>query len=139
LNTYKSQVQVTILPEDRFKELIKKIKEKDIDLGVCFETSVKFVSFEDGLLKWESCPDENCKELFKRFFSPVIRPLINEIFGIGTKIEPIRCEKKNENIKKNINKKIKTESILSDKSEDVIKKVREIFGSGVLIEKIIQK
>ena len=106
---------------------------------MCFETSVKFISFKDGLLKWESCPNENCKEQFKRFFSPVIRPLINEIFGMGTKIEPIRCEKKNENIEKNINKEIKTESILTDKSEDVIKKVREIFGSDILIEKIIHK
>jgi len=94
LNTYKPQEQITISPKDKFKELIKKIKEKDIDLGVCFETSVKYISFENGVLKWESCPDENCKEQFKRFFSPVIRPLINEIFGMGTKIEPIRCEKK---------------------------------------------
>jgi DNA polymerase-3 subunit gamma/tau len=137
--TYKPQTQIPVSAEDRFKELIKKIKEKDIDLGVCFETSVKFISFENGVLKWESCPDENCKEQFKRFFSPVIRPLINEIFGMGTKIEPIRCEKKNENIEKNINKEIKTESILTDKSEDVIKKVREIFGSDILIEKIIHR
>jgi len=48
-------------------------------------------------------------------------------------------KKKNENIEKNINKEIKTESILIDKSEDVIKKVREIFGSNVLIEKIIHR
>ena len=140
LNTYKPQVQVTISPEDKFKELIKKIKEKDIELGVCFETSVKFISFKDGLLKWESCPDKNCKEQFKRFFSPVIRPLINEIFGMGTKIEPIRCEKKNEVLNLTPVKKIKSESsLLSDKSEDVIQKVREIFGSDVLIEKIIHK
>ena len=136
LGAYKPQTQIPVSAEDRFKELIKKIKEKDIDLGVCFETSVKFISFENGVLKWESCPDEDCKEQFKRFFSPVIRPLINEIFGMGTKIEPIRCEKKNENIEF---KKIKKESILTDKSEDVIKKVREIFGSDVLIEKIIHK
>jgi len=139
LGTYKPQAQMPVSAQDSFKELIKKIKEKDIDLGVCFETSVKFISFENGVLKWESCPDANCKEQFKRFFSPVIRPLINEIFGMGTKIEPIRCEKKNENIEKNINKEIKTESILIDKSEDVIKKVREIFGSNVLIEKIIHR
>jgi DNA polymerase-3 subunit gamma/tau len=139
LGILKPQDQITISPKNKFKELIKKIKEKDIELGVCFETSVKFISFENDLLRWESCPDENCKEQFKRFFSPVIRPLINEIFGMGTKIEPVRCEKKNENIEKNINKEIKTESILTDKSEDVIKKVREIFGSDILIEKIIHK
>ena len=95
---YRFDIDGCMIENHKFKELIKKIKEKDIDLGVCFETSVKFISFENGVLKWESCPDEDCKEQFKRFFSPVIRPLINEIFGMGTKIEPIRCEKKNENI-----------------------------------------
>ena len=124
--------------EDLFKELIVKIKEKDIELGVCFETSVKFISFKNGVLTWESCPDEMCKNQFKRFFSPVIRPLINEIFGIGTKIEPIRCEKKNET--PTVKKTEKRESsILQDKSEEVINKVREIFGSDVKIEKIIHR
>jgi len=141
IETYKPQKEPKILkktPEDMFKELIVKIKEKDIDLGVCFETSVKFISFENGVLTWESCPDEMCKEQFKRYFSPVIRPLINEIFGIGTKIEPIRCEKKNEMLE--VKKTEKRESsILQDKSEEVINKVREIFGSDVKIEKIVHK
>ncbi len=125
--------------EDMFKELINKIKEKDIDLGVCFETSVKFISFNNGVLTWESCPDSECKEQFKRFFSPVIRPLINEIFGIGTKIEPIRCEKKNESKQSVLKNKTPSQSILTDKSEEVINKVRGIFGSDVKIEKIIHK
>jgi DNA polymerase-3 subunit gamma/tau len=123
--------------EDLFKKLVKKIKEKDIDLGVCFETSVKFISFENGLLKWESCPDSMCKEQFKRFFSPVIRPLINEIFGVGTKIEPVRCEKKNESELPKPSQNRPKESLLKDKSEEVINKVREIFGSDVKIEKIV--
>ena len=140
IDSYKPQKEETVVsktPEDLFKDLIIRIKEKDIDLGVCFETSVKFISFNDGVLIWESCPDEICKEQFKRFFSPVIRPLINEIFGVGTKIEPIRCkeEKKNDNVKP----KIKQHSVLKDKSEEVINKVREIFGSDVKIEKIITK
>jgi len=129
INTYKLKVEPK---EDLFKTLIKKIKERDIDLGVCFETSVKFISFENGVIKWESCPDENCKNMFKRFFSPVIRPLINEIFGIGVKIEPIRCEKKNELVKEE-KKEIKN---IFSKSDEVINKVREIFGSDVEITKI---
>jgi len=141
LDTYKPKEEPVISKssEDLFKELINKIKEKDIDLGVCFETSVKFISFNDGVLVWESCPDNECKEQFKRFFSPVIRPLINEIFGIGTKIEPIRCEKKNESESANQKNLKPSQSILTDKSEDVINKVREIFGSDVKIEKIVHK
>ena len=141
LDTYKPKEEPVISKssEDLFKELINKIKEKDIDLGVCFETSVKFISFNDGVLVWESCPDNECKEQFKRFFSPVIRPLINEIFGIGTKIEPIRCEKKNESKPANQKNLKPSQSILTDKSEKVINKVREIFGSDVKIEKIVHK
>jgi len=141
LDTYKPKEEPVISKssEDLFKELINKIKEKDIDLGVCFETSVKFISFNDGVLVWESCPDNECKDQFKRFFSPVIRPLINEIFGIGTKIEPIRCEKKNESKPANQKNLKPSQSILTDKSEKVINKVREIFGSDVKIEKIVHK
>ncbi|WP_024789775.1 DNA polymerase III subunit gamma/tau [Lebetimonas sp. JH292] len=134
VNAYEPKIEQK---EDLFKTLIKKIKERDIDLGVCFETSVRFISFKNGVITWESCPDENCKNMFKRFFSPVIRPLINEIFGIGVKIEPIRCEKKNE-IKNEINhvKKPKEVKNIFSKTDDVINKVREIFGSDVEITKI---
>jgi len=124
-------------PEELFKTLITKIKEKDLDLGVCFETSVKFISFENSTLTWESCPDQQCKEMFKRYFSPVMRPLINEIFGIGTKIEPLRCQNQiSQNTPEPVKKKT-DKPRLSDKSENVINKVREIFGSDVKIEKII--
>jgi DNA polymerase-3 subunit gamma/tau len=133
VNSYQPMVEVK---EDLFKKLVKKIKERDIDLGVCFETSVKFISFENGVITWESCPDENCKNMFKRFFSPVIRPLINEIFGIGAKIEPIRCEKKNETQIKSIEKPPKEVKNIFSKSDDIINKVREIFGSDVKITKI---
>jgi DNA polymerase-3 subunit gamma/tau len=129
-SNYSFQIEKREEKEDLFKKLVKKIKERDIDLGVCFETSVKFISFENGIIKWESCPDENCKNMLKRFFSPVIRPIINEIFGIGVKIEPIRCEKKNEIIE---NTKPAAESIqLSShfsKSDEIINKVREVFGN----------
>jgi DNA polymerase-3 subunit gamma/tau len=132
VNEYKPKIEEK---EDLFKKLVKKIKARDIDLGVCFETSVKFISFKNGVITWESCPDENCKNMFKRFFSPVIRPLINEIFGIGTKIEPIRCEKKNEINELKPAEKKEVRNIFS-KSDEVINKVREIFGSEVDIVKI---
>ena len=123
-------------PNELFKELVNKIKERDLDLGVCFETSVKFISFENNVLVWESCPTKECKELFKRFFSAVIRPLINEVFGIGVRIEPIKCEKQIDDE----DKEKKTASIKpKDNSDLVIRKVREVFGSDVRIEKIVHK
>jgi DNA polymerase-3 subunit gamma/tau len=136
INAYQPKIEAK---EDLFKKLVRKIKERDIDLGVCFETSVKFISFENDTITWESCPDENCKEMFKRFFSPVIRPLINEIFGIGVKINPIRCEKKNEPEEVISPQQPKEVKNIFSKSDEVINKVREIFGSDVEIVKINHK
>jgi DNA polymerase-3 subunit gamma/tau len=133
---YVPKKEEIITPDGKelFKKLIEKIKEKDEDLAVCFETSLKFVSFEHGTLTWESCPDFECKNMFRRYFSPVIRPLINEIFGIGTKIEVIRCENKKTPPTEPEKKPIK--NVLNDPSEKVIKKVQEIFGTNVKITKI---
>ncbi|WP_456488239.1 DNA polymerase III subunit gamma/tau [Caminibacter pacificus] len=128
-------------PEELFKTLIAKIKEKDYDLGLCFETSVKFISFENNELKWESCPDIECKNMLRRFFSPVIRPLINEIFGLNVKIIPQKCPEspKPQPQPQQPQTQKKTNSPLNDKSEQVISKVREVFGSDVKITKILHK
>ena len=133
INAYKPQKKDS---KSLFDKLISKIKEKDEDLGICFETSVKFISYENGVITWESCPDEDCKNMFRRFFSPVIRPLIDEIFGIGTKIDVKRCPSE---IKKNVSKNLTPTPLTTDKSEDVIRKVMEIFGTDVKITKIIHK
>ncbi|WP_457560332.1 DNA polymerase III subunit gamma/tau [Caminibacter sp.] len=139
INAYKPKPKETIDGKTLFDKLIQSIKEKDEELGICFENSLKFISFENGEITWESCPDEKCKDLFRRFFSPVIRPLINEIFGIGTKINVMRCPRE-------IEKKTETPPIQSepktqtaDESENIIKKVREIFGTNVKITKISHK
>jgi len=129
------QIEITP-PIELFKKLIEKIKEKDYDLGVCFETSVKFISFENNELVWESCPDIECKNMLRRYFSPVIRPLINEIFGFNVKIIPQKCP--NSTPKKEEKKTITT-NIMDDKSEHLIHKVREVFGSDVKITKFILK
>ncbi len=136
INAYKPQKSAlnSPAPEKLFQILIQKITEKDLELGECFKNSLKFISFKDNILTWESCPDDKCKEMFKRYFSPVIRPLINEIFGLDVKINVIRCPKPKPKEKENPLKP-KT-NILNDKSEEVINKVREIFGSDVDITKI---
>ncbi len=134
INSYTPKTDIKPTGKELFKKLIQKIKEKDEELGICFETSLKFISFENNTLTWESCPDEECKNLFRRFFSPVIRPLINEIFGIDTKIEVIRCQKTAPSPTKQ--QPTKNHNILNDESENVIRKVREIFGSDVKITKI---
>ena len=114
-----------------FKKLLEEVKKRDEELGICFETSVKFISFDGKVLKWESCPDSDCKGLFRRYFSSVIRPLINDIFGVGIKIDVIRCEEK----KPVANSKILTPTL--NEEDKLIRKVREVFGSDVEITKLI--
>ena len=133
INSYKpKEIQIMPKGEELFEQLSKKLIERDFELGECFKNSIKFISFENNIITWESCPSLECKEMLKRYFSPIIRPLINEIFGVGTKIEVKRCPNP---IKEE--KKIKPQTnILDDKPTQVINKVREIFGSDVEITKI---
>jgi len=136
INSYKPKESAlnSPSPQKLFEKLTKKITEKDLELGECFKNSLQFISFQNNILTWESCPNHKCKEMLKRYFSPVIRPLINEVFGLDVKINVIRCPNpQNEEIKKEIKPKT---TILNDKSQEVINKVREIFGSNVEITKI---
>lgn len=116
--------------EEKFSELIKELKLKDIKLGVCFEASVKFISLEDNILKWESCPDEECKNILLKTFASIIRPSIEKIFSKNIQIKPIRCQEE----KKEITQPPKQPHI--NEEEKLIKKIYEIFGTEVKIKKI---
>ncbi|MEA3371737.1 MAG: DNA polymerase III subunit gamma/tau, partial [Campylobacterota bacterium] len=45
-----------------FDKLIAKIKDRNHELGECFTNNIKFVSFENNTLTWESCANEECKK-----------------------------------------------------------------------------
>ncbi|HFQ61250.1 MAG TPA: DNA polymerase III subunit gamma/tau, partial [Epsilonproteobacteria bacterium] len=48
-------VKVQINPHQKtFDTLVKKIYDRDYDLGTCFEKNIDFVSFEENKLTWES-------------------------------------------------------------------------------------
>ena len=88
-----------------FNELIAKIKDRNYELGKCFENSVKFISYEENILTWESCANEECKQSLKHGYS-VIKQLVREIYGFETSIKGVPCtnapiEKKND-LKENI-------------------------------------
>ena len=83
-----------------FNELIAKIKDRSYELGECFENSVKFISYEDNALTWESCADDDCKQSLKHGYS-AIKQLVREVYGFETAIKGIPCtrapeQKKNE-------------------------------------------
>ncbi len=73
--------------ESLFKLLIEKIYDRSYELGEVFERNIKFISFEDNKLTWESSANEEDKKILIKGWS-VIKLLVKEIFGINTEIVP---------------------------------------------------
>lgn len=78
-----------LLPFDKLKQ---KIYDRNRALGEAFDRSVEFVGFEDDKLSWISCADDDDKAKLSKDY-PIIRTLVQEIFGIQTKIVPIPCNR----------------------------------------------
>ena len=92
----------TIVPKinENFKELTAKIRDRNSDLGECFEKSITFISYEDSTLTWESCANEECKKSLTHGYS-AIKQLVREVFGFGTKIKHQACTKAVEEVNLN--------------------------------------
>lgn len=92
IQTPKVMEQKTDPSQKLFAALVAKVKDRNIELGECFEKSISFISYEDGVLRWESCADEECKKILTHGYS-VIKQLVREIFGFETKIKHEACSK----------------------------------------------
>jgi DNA polymerase-3 subunit gamma/tau len=75
-----------------FDALVKKIYDRDYDLGTCFERNIDFVSFEDNKLTWESQADGDDKKSLITHWG-VINMFVKESFGFETKIVNIPKKK----------------------------------------------
>ena len=75
-----------------FDELVAKIKDRNYELGECFNNNIKFISYQDNVLTWESCANEECKKSLKHGYA-VIKQLVREIFSFETKIKGVPCTK----------------------------------------------
>jgi DNA polymerase-3 subunit gamma/tau len=76
----------------KFTELVAKIKDRNAALGECFEQQIRFVSYENNVLTWESCADEACKKSLKHGYG-VIKQLVRETFSFETSIKGRACSK----------------------------------------------
>lgn len=75
-----------------FIALRAKIQDRNFELGSCFEKSITFLSYDEGVLRWESCASEECKKVLTHGYS-VIKQLVREVFGFETKIKHELCTK----------------------------------------------
>lgn len=104
-----------------FQDLIAKLYDKNWDLGKTFESKVRYKSFQDNLLTWETMVSDDEKILLKNNWKH-IREFVQTTFGRDTKIENIPVENLNINENKKLNQtnfSIKTgDSIPMNKIED---------------------
>lgn len=75
-----------------FDSLVSKISDRNAQLGECFTKNIKFISYEDNVLTWESCANEECKKVLKHGYG-VIKQLVREVFSFETQIKGIACSK----------------------------------------------
>ncbi len=83
-----------------FEALIEKMYDRNYELGECFKYSIKYISFENNILVWESSATPQQKSLLKNNWM-TIRTFVHEIFGYETKIK---------NLSKKLPSQVKVES-----------------------------
>jgi len=77
--------------ETKFKALIQKLYDRDYELGEIFEKNIRYKSFKDNSLMWESIAQGEDKKSLIRYWG-IIRTYVQEIFGFDTKIVNINKE-----------------------------------------------
>ena len=71
-----------------FDALIVKMYDRNYELGECFKYSIKYLSFENNILTWESSATLEQKSLLKNSWM-IIRTFVQDIFGYETKIKNV--------------------------------------------------
>jgi DNA polymerase III subunit gamma/tau len=146
------EIFVTDPSQELYETLVAAIMDRNIELGECFKRFIHFVSFEDGVLTWESCVDDECKKALSHGFS-VIKQLVRETFGFETVMKNLPCKKslevqrpKNEEPDEDISQgssmveesEVGSGSCVSNCSEGD-ESVKEFDGASILEEPMIQK
>jgi len=75
-----------------FDALKLKIRDRNYQLADAFDRSITFISYENDILTWESCANDEDKKTLTYGYS-AIKQLVKEIFGFHTKIKHKPCSK----------------------------------------------
>ncbi|MBU0631708.1 DNA polymerase III subunit gamma/tau [bacterium] len=135
----------------KYEMLVANIMDRNMELGECFNKHIRFISFKDGVLTWESCVDEGCKKALSRGFS-VIKQLVREVFGFETVMKNLPCAKTEEEPTPVIQEAQEEEQPSSMVEESEVgsgscvtncsegdESVKEFDGASILEEPMIQK
>jgi DNA polymerase-3 subunit gamma/tau len=125
-----------------FEKLKQELYDRDKEIYRCF-SDVKFISFEKGVLVWESCVNDECKKILRKYWGSVIKLVIDEIFGIGTKVIPQKCSKPPSQPQQSLASitplAVSTTPPKEDMQEKVVNKVKEIFADEITQINIYKK
>lgn len=88
----KSDSVPTNLHSKKFEALVKKIYDRNYDLGTCFERNIAFESFEDDKLTWGSMAEGDDKKSLITHWG-LINMFVKDVFGFETKIVNIAKKK----------------------------------------------
>jgi DNA polymerase-3 subunit gamma/tau len=84
--TVKQPATPEINPHQKtFDALVKKLYDRDYDLGACFERNISFENFEDNKLTWGSMAEDADKKTLITHWG-LIKMFVKDIFGFDTKI-----------------------------------------------------
>ncbi|RLA69628.1 MAG: DNA polymerase III subunit gamma/tau [Epsilonproteobacteria bacterium] len=75
-----------------FDQLVKKLYDRNYDLGACFERNIAFESFADNKLTWASMTEGDDKKTLINHWG-LINMFVKDIFGFETKIVNIAKKK----------------------------------------------
>ena len=89
--------------QQTFEALVRKIYDRDFDLGECLKHNIHFKSFENGTLTWESEAEGEDKKRLITHWS-LIKMFVQDLFGIETKI--VNIPKENASPSKVLKKKV---------------------------------
>ncbi len=92
ISTPPLSAQHSTLNADKFKELVKKIYDRNYDLGSCFERNIEFESFTDNKLTWNSIAEGDDKKILVQNWG-LINMFVKDLFGYETKIVNIAKKK----------------------------------------------
>lgn len=110
--------------DDRWGKLLEVLFERSYEVGRVFEESVRFISFDDGILTWASFADNDEKELLRKYYTQ-IKHIVQDVYGVNTTI----CAKKDyAQTNKTTELEIKTDTIPIEHSQEEVVGAKEDVG-----------
>ena len=89
-----------LTPENKkFHLLVTLILDRNAQLGQCFKDGIEYISYENNILTWMSCLNENCKSKLRQNWS-IIKQFVQEVYGFGTKSKSVQCDREIKEIEK---------------------------------------